>query len=157
MFFSKLGKELYDIIGSPERNNVGHAADQLFGKGYASGGIVGDESGTKLTDNDPLGVNSSIKQAGNNLTKSVSNTANNYDRAFKEQMTITHFIHNNFGSFFKPSDTGGTNEKMKTPMPTKSNTAVDPSEFYAKWYNAMRQFAEASEVASRGQTKVQSR
>ncbi len=154
MFFTKMGHQLYDIIGSSDNNTVGHVADQVFTKGYASGGIVGDESGTKLTDNDPLGVNSIIK-AG---TKGLSSAATNYDKTFKDQMTLGHFIHNNFGNFFHASDMGGTNKEVKQPVAsTKAATAVDPGEYYAKWYMDMRRFAEAGEVAQRGQTQVRSR
>lgn len=157
MFFTKLGHQLYDIIGSPDNNTVAHASTQLFAQGFSEGGIVGDESTTRLTDNDPLGVNSLIRQGSKSLSKGLSNASTNYDKTFKEQMTMGHFIHNNFGTFFKGADTGGTNTQAKPPTPAKGTTAVDPTEFYARWYNSMRQFAQASEVAQHGQTTVRSR
>jgi len=156
MFFSKMGTQLYDIIGSAENNTVGHVANQLFGKGYAEGGIVGDE-GTKLTDYDPLGTNSLIHKTGTALTKGIGGAAEAYGKSFREQMTMGHFIHNNFGSFFKASDTGGTNSQIKPPTQGKATAATDPNDFYAKWYDGMRRFAEASEVAGRGQAQVRSR
>jgi hypothetical protein len=151
-FFTSIGQQLYDIIGDKDNNTVGK-----FAQGFASGGIVSDESSTKLTDNDPLGVNSIIKQSGDAITKSFSNAATNYDKTFRDQMTMGHFIHNNFGNFFKATDSGGTNAAIKTPIASKATQATDPADFYAKWYEGMRRFAEASEVASRGQTTVRSR
>lgn len=156
MFFNKLGTQLYDIIGDPENNTVKHAVNQIFPKGFASGGIVGDE-GDRLTDNDPLGVNSLIHKEGNALAKGVSSAADAYGSSFKNQMTLGHFIHNNFGSFFKGADPGGTNDKMKQPTPTKPTAATDPNDYYSKWYESMRRFAEAGEVAARGQAQVRSR
>lgn len=158
MFFTKVGQQLYDIIGSPDNNSVGYAHKQLFAQGFSEGGLVGDESTTHLTDNDPLGVNSMIRTGSKAITKGLSSAASNYDKSFKEQMTLGHYIHNNFGSFFKGADPGGTNDKMKMPTQTKAApAAVEPNEFYNSWYMSMRRFAEASEVAQRGQTTVRSR
>jgi hypothetical protein len=158
MFFTKVGQQLYDIIGNSENNTVAHAYNQVFTQGFAEGGIVGDESTTRLTDTDPLGVNSMIRTGSKAITKGLSSASANYDKTFREQMTMGHFIHNNFGTFFKGADTGGTNEKMKMPTPNKGPLpATDPEEFYAKWYMGLRRFAEAGEVATRGQAQVRSR
>lgn len=146
MFFTKVGQQLYDIIGSSENNTVGYAADQIFATGYAEGGLVGGD--------DPLGVNSLIKSG----MKGVSTATSNYDKTFKDQMTMGHFIHNNFGTFFKASDSGGTNKEIKSPIAsTKPTTATDPNDYYARWYDSMRKFAQAAEVAQRGQTTIRSR
>jgi hypothetical protein len=153
MFFTKLGHQLYDMIGSPENNTVGHVTSVM----YSEGGLVSDETGTRLTDNDPLGVNSLIKSGAKSISKTLTNNANDPNKAFKEQMTNLHYITSNFGHFFKGGDTGGTNDKIKPPVQGKGISATDPNDFYAKWYMSMRRFSEAAEVASRGQTTVRSR
>lgn len=158
IFFNKLGSQLYDIIGSPENNTVGYAASQIFSKGYASGGVVTDEDGTRLTDSDPIGVNSLIRKAGNSLTKGLSTAADTYGKSFKDQMTMGHFIHTNFGQFFKGADPGGTNQQIKMPTNSvKATQATDPTEYYSRWYESMRRFAQANEVAAHGQQTVRSR
>lgn len=158
MFFTKVGNQLYDIIGSAENNTVGNASSQIFATGYAEGGLVGDESATRLTDTDPLGVNSMIKQGAKSINKSFSDKGKDPNKAFREQMTNMHYIQSNFGQFFKGADTGGTNTAPKAPTQTKGVAeAVNPSEFYARWYESLRRFAEAQEVAQRGHQTVRSR
>ena len=158
MFFTKVGNQLYDLIGSTENNTVGSVADNIFATGFAEGGLVGDESATRLTDNDPLGVNSMIKQGAKSINKTLAGKASDPNKTFREHMTNLHYIQSNFGHFFKGADTGGTNQQMKPPTQTKAAPdAATPSEFYARWYDSMRKFAEAGEVAQRGQTTVRSR
>src|SRR5678809_321164 len=128
MFFNMIGKQLYDLVGDSESNTVGNVA-----KGFASGGIVGDESSTTLNDNNPLGINSIIRQEGNALSKGLSGAVDTYGKSFRDQLTLGHFIHNNFGNFFRGADPGGTNSSMKPPSQGKVSPATDPNDFYSRW------------------------
>jgi len=157
MFFTKIGQELYDIIGDQENNTVKHAHAKVF----AEGGAVYGEDGIKLTEGNPLGDDSLISKIGTSLTKgigsSLTKSADAYGKSFRDTLSTGHFIHNNFGTFFKGGDPGGTNSAMKAPVQGKAPQSVNPSDFYAQWYMDMRRFAEASELAQRGQTTTRTR
>lgn len=145
--FDSLGNQLYDIIDNHENNNVGWMLKQFaLVKGFDEGGVVDDsiESGGGTLGVIGKAVGKTLKQdtsaLGGNFVNSPTYLAQHYTQA---------------GKFFTGAEQGNKyTDHFQTPEKTKSPTSENPTDFYARWYNRMREFAEASEVANRGQTTV---
>lgn len=161
--FDRLGDTLNGLIGSHQNNNVKYAHEQVFaGGGFAgltcgvSNAVNSDSSLGSLLRN-PSGCSSALKIAGAPQTNIFGGAEKNY---YSSPFAIGAHIQGSFGNFFRGvnADPGSTNKSVGKPQegkpPPQSET---PNDFYARWYNRMRQFAEAEEVAGRGQVQTRSR
>lgn len=158
-FFDTLGNSLNDLIGSHENNHVGHAGTQLF----ASGGLVGD-NGSLSDPQDGLSLSSVIRDTSRAANAGVfSNSSNpamgDKITAYNSPLFFTSHLTSAWGNFFhgpQPSP-GSTNQPGKQPQGGKAAQSENPTDFYARWYNRMREFAQAEEVADRGQSQIRTR
>jgi hypothetical protein len=143
--FDSLGNILNDMISDPSKNNVGWAYEQLFPvQEFAEGGYVEDYI---------KGIGSAAKQTMSSSSRSDPLGAGFYSSPAHVANSMT-----NMGKFFHVSNPTEMNVSRfnKDQDASKSPKSEDPNEFYAKWYMSLRRFAEASEVASRGQAGVRS-
>lgn len=142
--FDKLGQQLNDMIGSHENNNVAWAISNL--PGYAEGGEVSD-------DNSLLGVLKATGKAAKDTFNNRDNILGNYTNSPTYQ--AQHYAQ--FGKFFTGAEQGNRyTDRYKQPEQSKPQPSASPTEFYAKWYNRLREFAQASEVANMGDVKTKS-
>lgn len=146
--FDRLGETLNDMIGGHGNNSVGWAADQLFAQpqGFSEGGVVGDS-------NDFGSYVRGIGQAASSTFKKSDPMGAGF---YSSPAYIAHSM-TNLGKFFNVSDPNNMNvHRFNTgDVPAGRNAkAENPDDFYAKWYMGMRRFAEAAEVASRGQAGI---
>lgn len=154
-FFDKLGTALNGIIGSPENNNVKYAIGEIFPQKFAAGGAVTDTG----PEGDPLSLNNVFRNTVQAAGKTANDSYNAMGKhsAYNDPYFLTSHIQNAYGRFFSGADTGSTNKPIQQPQQAKPLQSEDPQTFYARWYQRMRNFAEAEEVASRGQTQIRSR
>lgn len=157
--FDRLGDQLNDIIGDHKNNNVKYMAEQVFG--FASGGAVlepsDDSAAASDTDlSNPLNLARAVAKAG----KTVYGGGDNADSAlgklssYNSPLFLTGHIQA-AGKFFNGAEPGNLyTNRYKQPEPNKPTASENPTDFYARWYNRMREFAQASEVADRGQSQV---
>lgn len=159
-FFDRLGETLNDIIGTHANNNVSHAVDNIYPKKFAAGGAVTRDN---VTDNgtlgDPLSTQNIFRSSVDALNKTVNDpySAGGRHSAYNDPFFLTPHIQNSYGRFFTGADPGSTNKPIQQPQPNKPLQSEDPETFYSRWYQRMRNFAEADEVASRGQTITRTR
>ena len=149
--WDKLGAELNDIIGSHENNNVGWMYNQIYPKHF-------DEGGVATSDTDP-----SLMGTLKTVAKGVKDTyGGRQDTSalggnFVNSPTYLMQHYYNAGKFFTGAESGNKyTDRYQNPHQSKVTQGEPASNFYAKWYETMRRFAEASEVANRGQTTVRS-
>lgn len=154
--FDQLGNTLNDLIGSHENNHVGHAGTQLF----ASGGLVGGDEG--ISDpQEGLGLSSIMRDTARAANQGVFQNSSNPamgDKitAYNSPLFFTSHLTSAWGNFFHgpQPNPGGTNTSPQQPGKGKAAQSENPTDFYARWYNRMREFAQAEEVANRGQSQV---
>ncbi len=148
-FFDTLGNTLNDIIGSHGNNNVGWAGKQVFG--YAEGGEVSTDDfnpGTALGSaliaaKQTYGGKQDTSYIGGNFINSPS-------------YMMQHF--SQLGKFFHGGEPGNLyTNRFKQPEPTKTQAMENPNAYYSQWYERMRNFAQAEEVANRGQPQIRSK
>lgn len=148
-FFDTLGNTLNDIVNSHPNNNMGWAGQQVFG--YAEGGEVTD---TVSTPGVLQALATAGKQTMNNSRQDTSYIGGN----FINSPTYMMQHYSQLGKFFTGAEPGNLyTNRYKSPEPSKPPVAENPNDFYARWYMSMRRFAEAEEVASRGQPQVRSK
>ena len=138
-----LSDEMSDAIGSdPNNNTVGYVASQTLTN------PVQDNSNDNV-----LGI--TAQKASQALQKASQQSP--LGSPYAGPIGWTERI-SSLARFFNNPERGNQyTTDLKKPIPTQATKAVDPQEFYAKWYESMRRFAEAEEVASRGQTQVRTR
>lgn len=172
-WFDTQQQSLIDLIDSPAQNNVGHFANQVF---FAGGGIAGtyDSNTDPKTDS-----NTGLKTEANEIsltqrltsaadkTFNVSSDPNTNQGKYGESPLGQGFYNSSpyiashytqLGKFF--TGAGAGNEYTnRFDQPTKQPAAKseNPGDFYARWYEGMRRFAEAEEVANHGQTIARSK
>lgn len=156
--FDRLGGTLNDAIGSHDNNNVGWAHEQIFGsKAFADGGEVGDT--TDLTNNNDNSAFGYLKSAANaakpftNGRQDTSAVGGNYTNSPEYMMQKFSQL----GKFFSGAESGNKyTDRYANPQQTNPAQSTKATDFYAKWYENMRRFAEAEEVTNRGQVKTKS-
>lgn len=144
--FDTLGNLLNDIVQDSTNNTVGWAHEQLFPKGFSEGGVV--EEG---------GIGDYIKGIGSAAKSTMSSDKNDpLGAGFYHSPAHIAQSMTNLGKFFHVANTNemNSNRFAKDQDQSKVPAATDPGEFYAKFYMSMRRFAEASEIAQRGQQQV---
>lgn len=162
--FDTLGRSLNFLVDSHENNTVGYAAQ---GMGYATGGVVGgitkNEGVDPYTDSGGSDTAALRQQLAANAKSSISapdlnvfgGKETNY---YNSPEGITQRITSGWGRFFSPQmNSGGTDSPIQKPGKNKAAESTNPTDFYARWYNRMREFAQAEEVANRGQSQVRTR
>lgn len=142
--FDKLGGILSDTIGSHDNNHVGWAGENIIG--YAEGGEVGD----------PLSAGNLLQSIGNAAKPAIDNGYGNATLGkFYNSPVYIASHYSQLGKFFNyPGNSYNTT--VKQPQPNAPAEAEDPKDFYSRWYESMRRFAQAEEVATRGQPQVRS-
>lgn len=143
-YADQLSDQISDHIGpNPNDNTVGNVIPQIYP----------DLSGTGQDDNA-----SPIKKALTEVQKiAKSESQSPLGTLYGSPLTWTSHI-TNMSQFFKGGTPGNEyTNGFKKPQQNAPLQATDPAQFYAKWFESMRRFAEASEVADRGQTTVRSR
>ena len=156
--FDQLGNSLNDLIGSHENNNVGHAGVHLF----ASGGLASSDD---LSDpQEGLSLSSVIRDTARAANQGVFNNSANPsmgDRitSYNSPLFLTGHLASAWGHFFRGPEPnpGGTNQPPQKPQAGKATQSENPTDFYARWYNRMREFAQAEEVSNRGQSQIRTR
>jgi len=164
--FDTLGRSLNFLVDSHENNNVSYAAQ---GMGYATGGVVGgitkNEGVDPYSDSGTSGSDAAAlrQQLAANAKSSASSPDFNIfggreTNYYNSPEGITQRISSGWGHFFSPQmNSGGTDAAMQKPGKSKPETSSNPDDFYAHWYLKMRQFAQAEEVADRGQSQIKTR
>jgi hypothetical protein len=142
-WFDTQGNILNDMIGDPNKNNVAWAYDEIYRQpeGYAEGGLVQD------------GLRSALGAAKDTFNKGGKEPGLLYNSPayYAQQFT-------NMGKFFSGPDLSTSNKMNTTARDPKAELkSENPNDYYARWYMGMRRFAEAAEVANRGQVTVRPR
>jgi hypothetical protein len=162
-FFDQQQQKLADAI-DPETNTVGHFVEQIYGpvKGYAQGGAV--DPGLSETGSD-LGIMQKIIGAANKSTTGADATASGgrygdspLGQGFYNSAPYIASHYTQLGKFFGPGTEPGNKYSDHFTQPQKSQPvqSQNPEDFYARFYNRMRNMAQAEEIANRGQTTVKS-
>lgn len=162
-FFDKQQAILADMLEHSQQNHVGHFADQIFG--FAKGGLAGGDS----LDTDKTEANDNLlSRIATSAQKSVTGTDSSVlggkygdsplGAGFVNSPAYITQRYSDLGNFFKGGEPGNfyTN-RYEQPVKGQSPQSAKPGDFYAQWYEGMRRFAEAKEVADAGQTTVRSR
>ena len=141
--------QLSDMAGNdPDSNTVGSFFSKIFNPST-------DTSG------DSTGSNS----LASTLTKAASSAASHGKYAdsplgsgFYNSPPMIAQRYMELGKFFKGAEPGNeyTNH-FQTPQKPQNPKAETLNAFYNQWYEKMRQFAEAEQVATRGQVQTRSR
>lgn len=144
-FYDGVGDSMSSMIGSdPNQNSVGNVWDSV----YPSDGSVGGCTCMALYYNNKT-ANQQQKQA-NACSTSVlkSPLGSEYGTSFQWARGIQ-----DWAQFFKGVGPGNeyTNHLVtQKPMFGKGAEAVNPEEFYNKWYDRMRHFAQAEALVDKG-------
>lgn len=138
--------QLSDMIGSdPADNTVGSLHDQIYPTTDSS--ISEDSTPLSLLKSGTAAIAKSAKSESQSPLGSIYGSPVSW---------INHIM--GVANYFKGDAKGNEyTDNIKKPQQQEPLKAVDPNSFYSKWYESMRRFSEAEEVASRGQTQVRSR
>lgn len=142
--WDRLGATLSDIIGSHDNNHVGWAGENIVG--YAEGGEVSD----------PLSTSGILSSIGNAAKPAVDKGyGHGALGVFTNSPTYIMQHYAQLGKFFSyPGNSYNTS--FKQPQEGPAPEAADPKDFFSKWYESMRRFAQAEEIATRGQPQIRS-
>jgi len=139
--FDNISNQMSDFIGAdPNDNTVSNVMDQIYPQ------MLDSDTGS-------LAKQAQKEQRAEDKYASQSVLGSPYGGplAWTERLT-------GLSRFFSGAEKGNTyTDSFKKPQQQEPVKAVDPQQFYAKWYESMRRFAEAEEVSSRGQTVVRNR
>jgi len=158
-FFDQQQRALADAI-APETNNVGHFIEQIYGPGYAQGGVVDPGLSQESSE---LGMTQRIIAAANKSTTGADATASGgrygdspLGQGFYNSAPYIASHYTQLGKFFGSGTEAGNRYTDHFVPPEKSQPvkSQDPEDFFARWYNRMRNFSQSEEVASRGQSQV---
>lgn len=145
--FQGMSDTLADTIGpDPANNTVGYVGPQIYQ----------DNTGNSIDD---TGSDTGLIHSLAKAAKSGLNNSSAADSFYRSPAYMAQ-RYTELGKFFGGLGTSSGAEytsRIKQPSHNKPAQAENPSDFYARWYNKMRQFAESSEVANRGQTTVRTR
>jgi len=162
-FFDKIQQELADAI-DPETNTVGHFVEQIYGtpKGFAAGGLAGDSGLAEESSN--IGLLQKLTNAAQKTTIGADSSANAFDNPLGKQSsygspTFLASHYTQLGKFFGSGQEPGNRytDHYTTPQKGQPAQSQNPEDFYARWYNRLRNFAQATEIADRGQTTIRSK
>lgn len=137
--FAGQAEQYADASGpNPDDNTVGAAVPKIYGTDDTT-----DDNGLLAA------VSKSAKDF--KITTGTEKYTNS-PTYFAQHMT-------QLGKFFG-AGVGSGNEytnRIQAPARSKATQATNPEDFYAQWYNRMRNFSQAEEVASRGQGQIRGR
>lgn len=163
-WFDTMQERLADAI-DPSTNTVGHFIKQIYAApGFASGGSVNDtlNSDHELTDMSVLkNIANQAKASTTTADASVSggkfgDTA--LGSAFYNSPAYIMQHYSQLGKFFSGAESGNKyTDHYAVPQKTQAPVSEDPNDFYARFYNKMRQFAQAEEITGAGQAEVRTR
>lgn len=163
-WFDKQQQLLADEI-TPDTNTVGQVVKEIYKdnspQGFASGGSVTDPSIS--AENTDLSLQSRIANLANSgVVAADKAVAGRYDDSplgtgfYNSPVYITQH-YSQMGKFFSGAEPGNAyTNRYVTPQKTNPVASTDPSDFFAEWYNKMRNFAQAREVAGTGEAEVRS-
>ena len=162
-FLDQMQNQLISYIDEPKQNSVGHFANTVFN--FAGGGLSSDENPYTTSSADNNLNNSDIsfvQRMANATTKAINadNPMKGYGSSplgygFYNSPAYLAARFTDLGRFFTQSEPGNfyTN-RYKQPEPGQPVKSEDPVAFYSRWYERMRNFAQAEEVATRGQPQI---
>ena len=161
-FFDQLQNQLADAIDH-DTNNVGHFATQVFG--FAQGGAVSSADPGLVEANSDIGLTQRIINAAQKTTTGADATASGgrygdspLGAGFYNSAPYIASHYTQLGKFFSGADPGSKyTDHYTTPQKEQPVQSQNPEDFYARWYNRMRNFAQAEEVAAKGQTTVRTK
>ncbi len=165
-FFDKLQNELADAI-DPENNNVGHFVEQVFGtpKGFAQGGAVSSVDPGIAEEGSALGSMQKIVNAAQKSTIGANASASGgrfgdspLGQGFYNSAPYIASHYTQLGKFFSGADPGSKyTDRYESPQKGQPAQSQNPEDWYAKFYNRLRNFAQATEIAGRGQETVRTK
>lgn len=151
--FDRLGATLGDYLGSHENNNVGYIGKKVFG--FDEGGAVDTTDNTPDTPTWLKAINSVAGAAKQTIDKGYGYGATG---SFYNSPAYIASHYTALGKFFNSAEPGNKyTDRYISPTKVDNPQIEDPETFYARWYNRMRNFAQAEEIAGHGQPTVRSR
>lgn len=164
-FFDSQQKTLASYLAAPEENTVNHFTGKVFG--FASGGLAdsSDTTDNTLGSSDTGPSTSLLQRLINSAQKSfTSSNSSAFGGQYGSSPLGMGFYNSpaylaarftDLGRFFTGAEPGNfyTN-RYEQPQKTPALKSEDPAAYYSRWYERMRNFAQAEEVANRGQTQV---
>lgn len=162
-WFDATQKQLAGLINSPADNNVGHFVKEIFNtQGFAGGGLA-DTDGLRSESNDlslTQRILSSVDKGVSGADSAALGKAgdNPLGGGFYNSAPYIASHYTNLGKFFSGAEPGNyyTN-KYEQPVKGQAPKSDSPNTFYSQFYEGMRRFSEASEIANAGQTIVRPR
>jgi hypothetical protein len=151
MQFDQFSNQQSDLIGSdPDNNTVGYVGSQLYTPSDDSAGVAALSSLSNSTG----GTSQAAKQEAT-FTKQEQQSP--LGSPFNSPIGwVNHIM--GIANYYKGAGAGNeyTNgfEKPQKNLPLQ---ATKPEEYYAHWYNLMREYSQAEEVADKGQSQVRTR
>jgi len=162
-FFDQLQNQLADAIDH-DTNNVGHFATQVFR--FAQGGAVSSADPGLMEASSELGLTQKIINAAQKTTTGADASASGgkygdspTGAGFYNSAPYIASHYSQLGKFFGSGTESGNKytDHYTTPQKEQPVQSQNPEDFYARWYNRLRNFAQATEVADRGQTTVRTK
>ena len=164
-WFDSQQQKLADGI-DPITNTVGHFVKEIYKspQGFASGGLADnklsvDDESTNLA---LLRNIANEAKAGTTGADAIASGGKYGDSAtgsgFYNSPAYLMQHYSQLGKFFSGAEPGNAyTNRYAIPQKQTRPPSEDPNDYYARWYDKMRQFAEAREVAGTGEAEVRSR
>lgn len=157
-FFDQQQRTLIDYIDTPSQNTVGHFTNQIFN--FAGGGLADNDTSLRSVSSDDYSLQRIMNSANSafNGNGSVKYGSSPLGEGFYNSAPYIASHYTNLGKFFSGAPAGNEYTNHYTqPAKNPAIKSEDPNSFYARFYEGMRRFAEAKEVADAGQTITRSR